>query len=332
MMMILVVRKFAVLLLLPLLLCPAMAVDTPQDLLAAGRVDEAINTLQGQISVTPDSAQSYNLLCRAYFSLGDWDHAVSACQRAVSLEPNNSNYHLWLGRAYGEKADHVNFLSAAGLAKKLRNEFERAVALNPNSADARTDLAEFYLEAPGIVGGGRDKARAQAQILMKLNPSKAHWVHARIAEKDNDTVTAEKEYRAMLDSSHDSADAWLELAIFYRRAHRLDDMEDAVKHVATSPRNRQDVLVDAAETLIRADRDFPLATQLLRRYLATGTVEEAPAFKAHYLLGTLLEKQGDKQAAAQEYRASLALARDFGRAQEALNRVSQYAGPSAVAH
>ena len=61
------VRKFAVLLLLPLLLCLASAANTPQDLLAAGRVDEAINTLQGQISVTPDSAQSYNLLCRAYF-------------------------------------------------------------------------------------------------------------------------------------------------------------------------------------------------------------------------------------------------------------------------
>ena len=317
------VRQFAVLLLLPLLLSVAMAANSPQDLLAAGRVDEAINTLQGQISVTPDSAQSYNLLCRAYFSLNDWDNAVSACQRAVSLEPNNSNYHLWLGRAYGEKADHVSFITAASLAKKLRNEFERAVALNPNSADARTDLAEFYLEAPGIVGGGQDKARAQAQILMKLNPSKAHWVYARIAEKNKDTVAAEEEYRAMLDSSHNSADAWLELAIFYRRAHRLDDMENAVRQVAKSPLNRQDVLVDAAETLIRAGRNSALATQLLRRYLATGTVEEAPAFKAHYLLGTLLEKQGDKQAAAQEYRTSLALARNFGRAQEALNRLSQ---------
>jgi tetratricopeptide (TPR) repeat protein len=317
------VEKFWLLLLLPLLLSLAMAANTPQDLLAAGRVDEAINTLQGQISVTPDSAQSYNLLCRAYFSLADWDHAVSACQRAVNLEPNNSDYHLWLGRAYGEKADHVNFLAAAGLAKKLRNEFERAVALNPNSADARTDLAEFYLEAPGIVGGGQDKARAQAQMLMRLNPAKAHWVRARIAEKGKDNVTAEKEYRAMLDSSHNSADAWLELAIFYRRAQRFDDMTEAVRRVTNSPLSRQDVLVDAAETLIRAGRDLPLATQLLRRYLLTGTVEEAPAFKAHYLLGTLLEKQGDKLAAAQEYRASLALARNFGRAQEALNRVSQ---------
>ena len=300
----------------------AAAADSPQDLLAAGRVDEAINALQGQISVTPDSAESYNLLCRSYFSLGDWDRAVSACQKAVNLESNNSKYHLWLGRAYGEKADHSSFFSAAGLAKKLRGEFERAVVLDPSSVDARTDLAEFYLEAPGIVGGGQDKARAQAELLLKLNPAKAHWVYARIAEKNKDNIVAEKEYRAVLESSHNSADGWLDLAIFYRRARRFDNMEEAIRHVATAPRNRQDVLVDAAETLIRAGRNFPLAAELLRQYLATGTVEEAPAFKAHYLLGTLFEKQGDKPAAAQEYRASLALARNFGRAQEALNRVS----------
>lgn len=315
-------RQIGALSLFAALLSVAAAANSPQDLLAAGRVDEAINALQGQISVSPDSAESHNLLCRSYFSLGDWDHAVSACQKAVNLEPNNSKYHLWLGRAYGEKADHSSFLSAAGLAKKLRGEFERAVALDPGSVDARTDLAEFYLEAPGIVGGGEEKARAQAQVLLKLNASKAHWVYARIAEKKKDPVIAEKEYRAVLETSHNSADGWLDLASFYRRARRFDNMEEAVCHVATAPRNRQDVLVDAAETLIRAGRNFPLASELLRQYLATGTVEEAPAFKAHYLLGTLLEKQGDKNAAASEYRASLALARNFGRAQEALNRVS----------
>ena len=71
------------------------------------------------------------------------------------VEPNNGEYHLWLGRTYGEKADASNFLTAAGLAKKVRTEFERAVQLDPGNVMARTDLAEFYLEAPGIVGGGQ---------------------------------------------------------------------------------------------------------------------------------------------------------------------------------
>src|SRR5712691_3103407 len=72
------------------LLSFAAALDSARDLLAAGRVDDAITALQGQISARPENAESYNLLCRAYFSVGDWDHAVSYCDKAVRLEPNNS--------------------------------------------------------------------------------------------------------------------------------------------------------------------------------------------------------------------------------------------------
>jgi cytochrome c-type biogenesis protein CcmH/NrfG len=301
----------------------AQASDSPSDLLAAGRVDDVITTLSGQINSTPNDAASYNFLCRAYFAVSNWDRAISACERAVTLAPNNSEYHLWLGRTYGEKADASNFFTAAGLAKKVRTEFERAVALDPKNAIGRTDLAEFYLEAPGIVGGGQDKARAQADALSKLDAAKAHWVNGRIAEKNKDTTTAEHEYHAAIDESHGGASAWLNLALFYRNTKRFDEMQDALKHAAAAPIDRADVLVDAASTLLRTNRDLPFAIQLVQRYLASQTVEQAPPFKAHYLLGSILEKQGDKQGAAKEYQMALALAKDFGRAREALNRVNR---------
>jgi tetratricopeptide (TPR) repeat protein len=300
----------------------SLAADSAPALLAAGRVDDAISMLRGEISASPKDAESYNLLCRAYFALEDWDRGLENCEKAVSLAPNNSGYHLWLGRIYGEKADSSSFFTAAGLAKKVRIEFERAVELSPDSVDARTDLAEFYLEAPGIVGGGRDKAVAQAQTLATLDPAKAHWVNGRIAEKRKDMAAAEKDYRAAIASSHGSADAWLNLALFYRHVGRLGDMEEAINNATSAQMNEPVVLMDAAETLIRAGRNFPAAILLLRRYLSSSTVEEAPAFKAHYLLGTVLEKQGDKQAAAQEYRAALALAKSFSLAREALNRLT----------
>jgi tetratricopeptide (TPR) repeat protein len=313
------------LLVIAALILPAIAAaaDSPSDLLAAGRVDDAITTLNGKLNTTPDDAVSYNFLCRAYFAVANWDRAISACERAVNLEPRNSQYHLWLGRTYGEKADSSNFLSAAGLAKKVRNEFERAVQLDPNNVAARVDLAEFYLEAPGIVGGGQDKARAQADSVARLNPAKAHWIRGRLAEKNKDMPTAETEYRAAIDASQGGANAWLNLALFYRKAGRLDEMHDALKKAAAAPMDQPEVLVDAASTLLRANRDLPFATQLVRRYLSSTTVEQAPPFKAHYLLGTILEKQGDKEGAAKEYQTALMLAKDFGRAREALNRVNQ---------
>jgi tetratricopeptide (TPR) repeat protein len=302
----------------------ATADDSAPALLAAGRVDDAITTLRSRISTSPNDAEAYNLLCRAYFSMGNWDRGIAACEKAVALQPGNSRYHMWLGRIYGEKANGVIFFKAASLAGKVRNEFEAAVRLDSNNVDARSDLGEFYLEAPGIVGGGRDKAEVQAQALLALDAAKAHYLNGRIAEKRKDLTTAEKEYRAGIEATRGSALTWFNLALFYRHQQRWDAMEDAINHATSAQVDRPEILVESGEVLIRSGRNFPAAVRFLRRYLALNSkVEEAPAFKAHYLLGTALEQQGDMQAAAQEYRAALSLARDFSRAQEALDRLNR---------
>lgn len=293
-------------------------------MLATGRVDEALAALHGQIRTSPNDAEAHNLLCRAYFSLGEWDRGISACERAVSLAPENSQFHLWLGRIYGEKADKSSVFAAAGLARRVRSEFEIAVNLSPNSVDARTDLAEFYLEAPGIVGGGRDKAERQASSLQGLDPPRAHWVNARIAEKKRDFTTAEKEYQAAIETSHGSASSWLNLGLFYQHRQQFDQMGPALNHVRSAPMDRPDALVDAAEILIHTQRNLQEAVELLRAYLSSSNkVEQAPAFKVHYLLGTAIEKLGDKQNAAAEYRSALNLAKEFQPAQQALQRVNR---------
>jgi tetratricopeptide (TPR) repeat protein len=305
-----------------LMFCLPATAQTPQDLLAAGRVDAAIQTLDQQIETEP-TAEAYNLLCRARFELGAWDAGIPVCEKAVALAPDNSLYHLWLGRIYGEKADHVSFFTAMGLAKKVRAEFERSVELAPSNLEARTDLAEFYLEAPAIVGGGKDKARAQAARIMPLNPAMAHWVLARIAEKNKDNAAAEREYRAAIDASNGGARGWVNLAGFYRHTNRFEDMDQALHTMESSPLDRPSALVDGASILLRTNRDYPTAIRLLRRYVALpNPAEEAPVFRAHALLGELLEKQGDRQAAAEEYRATLAMARSYRPALEGLRRVT----------
>src|SRR5580704_8464460 len=78
----------------------ATAALSPEKMLAAGRVDETIATLNRQISATPHDPGLSNLLCRAYYRLQEWDEAESSCRKAVSLDPENSDFHLWLGRVY----------------------------------------------------------------------------------------------------------------------------------------------------------------------------------------------------------------------------------------
>jgi len=306
-----------------LVLPSAYALPSSRQLLAAGRVDEALHSLQEDVQRSPQNAESYNLLCRAYFARDEWDDAISNCERAQSLDPQNSMYSLWLGRALGEKADRAGFISAAALVKKVRTSFEHAVELDPKNWEARTDLAEFYLEAPAIVGGGRNKARQQADALMPLNPAMGHWILGRIAEKEKNPAEAEREYRAEITTSHGGSRGWLDLAIFFHHQNRAQEMEEAVLKVESSKVDRPESLMDGASLLFHAGRNYPLAVRLLRRYLSDGPVEEGPAFKAQGLLGELLEKQGDRQAAATEYRNALVLCHDYPRAEEGLRRVER---------
>lgn len=302
------------------LLVPAYAVPSPKELLAAGRVDDAIQTLQHQIEGSSTDADSYNLLCRAYFMLEEWDRGITNCERARNLDPHKAVYYLWLGRIYGEKADHAGFLSAAGLAKKVRTSFERAVELDPQGWEARADLAEFYLDAPGIVGGGRDKAQALAAAMAPVNPAIAHWIAAKIAAKNHDIVSAEREFRAAIAADPSLGRAWVDLAGLLLRNNRLDDMDQVLLGLESAPVEQHEAWRDGASIVLRAGHDYPLGVRLLRRYLSS-PVEEAPAFKAHDMLGQLLEKQGDRKAAADEYRAALALAHTYAKAQADLKRI-----------
>ncbi len=305
---------------LSLIVSAAAAPLTVPDLLSAGRVDDALKVLNGRVQSTPNDAEAYHLLSRAYYHLKQWDQAIFYGEKAVQLNPNNSEYQLWLGRAYGEKADNSSFITAVALAKKLRVSFEKAVQIDGRNIDARSDLSEYYIEAPGFLGGGIDKAAAQAAAISQYDKARAHWVNARIAEKRKDYVNAEREYLEAVKEDPD-ADYWLNLASFYRKRERYSDMDAAVNKAMAASHKKTSSLFDTATLLYEAQRNLPTAANLVRQYLTIVPTEDAPAFEAHYFLGKILEKQGDRTGAAAEYRASLLLASNYGPAQEALKRV-----------
>lgn len=295
---------------------------SPEVLLNAGRANEALALLQSRTSNDKRDPQALHLLARVYYSVGNWDLAIKAEERAVALAPQNSNYHLWLGRAYGEKAENSNPFSAFTLARKAHGQFERAVELDSDNLEARADLTEYLTEAPSFLGGGKDKARAQIKAIAHKDPATAHYLGARLEEKDKNFNEAEKEYQAAINESKTPADHWVNLASFYRQRGNFPAMEEAIEKASTTPRKHAGVLVDAASVLFQSDRNFPKAIELLRQYLSLpDKVEEAPAFRAEYLLGQIFEKKGDRASAAKEYEAALMLARDYDEARAALRRL-----------
>ncbi len=70
-------------------------------------------------------------------------------------------------------------MSKMSMAPKLRDAFEKTVQLDPNNLDARESLLQFYLQAPSVVGGGKDKAQAQAREIAKRDPARGHLAQAQ---------------------------------------------------------------------------------------------------------------------------------------------------------
>jgi tetratricopeptide (TPR) repeat protein len=308
---------------MPLLSQADPPLDSVRSLLINGAADAAIRTLNRSIGSDPSSAEGHNLLCRVQYAEERWDSAIRECERAAQLSANNGEYQLWLGRAYGEKADHSSWLTAISLAKKSRAAFERAVQLSPSNVDARADLSEFYIEAPGFLGGGTDKALAQANATEKLNPVTALWIRARVAEHDKRNTDAERDYKKAMQISDNPTALMFDLASFYRRLNRIDDVEKTIAQAARLDAKNTSTLVDSASLLLRVGRNFPLASSLLRRYIDQGTrSEDAPLFRAQYILGQVLEKSGDTAGARVAYQAAHANASGFEPAKAALKRLS----------
>ena len=99
-------------------------------------------------------------------------------------------------------------------------------------------------------------------------------------------------------------------------------MQNAIAQALAQPNKSAEVYYNAASELLQSGRDFPNAVQYLKTYLSSNAmVEDAPAFRAHYLLGQVYEKMGNKSGAVTEYKASLALASGFAPASKALGRL-----------
>ena len=301
---------------------PALSVTPPPQPggfaeLAAGHVRDAASIAQQRLARDPHDGNAHELLCRVDYAQNLIEPAAAECQAAADALPNSSDAQMWLGRALGAKASHVGGLSAFSLARKVRDAFEHAVQLGPANADAAGDLAEFYVGAPSLVGGGREKAERLASTEAARFPALSHRILALVAEKNGDPGAAESEFKAAIAAAG-TPETYIDLANFYQTHHRPDEAAGAVRRaIAADPENGPP-LVDAASILTDAGREPALAEQCLREYIVSHhQSDSAPVFKAELALGRLLAKRGDQAGAKAQYTAAVSLAPQFAPARKA---------------
>ena len=287
--------------------------------LQAGEADKAIALLAPLPSTGAGAAEARNLICRVRITLQQWSQAATECQQAVNLDEQNSDYHMWLARALGQQASHASFITALGIAKHSLSEMQTAAKLNPQNGPALSDLGEYYAQAPGIAGGGTDKAQAVASHLDKVDPARAAQLRGDIALEQKDYATAESAYRQATAVAKEPADYWTVLANFYRTRQRWSDLDAAIQNcVAAAAKNKKSGvgLYDGAGVLISAKRNPSLAAQMLENYLSNSSLsEQAPAFIAHIRLSRLKQQLGDAAGAKSELAIAAQMAHEFNPAQ-----------------
>lgn len=260
---------------------------------------------------------------RAAFDRGDFDQAIEHFERAVALEPNNSDAHYYLGLACARKGEKEGMFSAMSQMKKAKEEWMRAVEINPNSVDARMALIEFYTMAPGIAGGSEEKAMEQAAEIKKRDALDGHRAYARIDTLQKKFDLAVKEMVEAVREQPKSAKAhyFLGNALLNQKEWKgsLHEYEMALSLDA----GYMPAYFRIGQHAALSESNYTRGEEAVRKYLGYKPAHDEPALaRAWYWLGMIQEKQGKKAEARQSYMNAQKLAPDSKDVSEALKRVS----------
>jgi tetratricopeptide (TPR) repeat protein len=310
------------------------------------------------VTAHPQDAKSCYLLAEVKMSFKDLDGALPLAQHAVDLDGKNADFHLELGKVLGEMAARASFFSAGSLATKFRKEVEIAIQLNPGNLNALDAMMQFKYQAPGIMGGSKDEARALAEKITALNASAGYLAHAELAEMQKDPGQMEFFFLKAVQANPRNYDAQTALAKFYSQSPHTK-YDEAAKHaqvalqldptrveaywilarvfalqqqlgrleqtLANSEKNVPDDLrpfYEAAQALLEAGEDYRRAEGYSKRYLSQNPEGEEPdAADAHRLLGLVLEKEGRMAEARVEIHAAIRLRPNFKAAKDDLKRL-----------
>ena len=236
------------------------------------------------------------------------DKAAGWFEKATKMNPASSVYIEWYGRALGDQAGHASKWRLPFLAPKVKNAFEKAVALDPNNIDAREDMMQYYIQAPSILGGSRQKARETAVEIKKRNPYRGGFDVATVCIGDKDFAGAEREMLAVKSKFPDSSAAYTQLGAFYANQKQFDKSFAILDERLKMKPDDMAATFGIGRTGGLSGQNLDRAEKALKSYLASPPAVNAisPA-NVHFRLGSVYEKQGKKELARAEYKTALQL-------------------------
>jgi tetratricopeptide (TPR) repeat protein len=333
---------------------------TVESLIANEHWKRARDLVEADYKARPNDARVIYLMARLRHVFGKLDEAAKFGEEAVRLDPKSSRAHRELGEIYADQADNVSFLKQIGFARKIRAEFEAALAIAPKDPDNLFDQVQFYMEAPGVVGGDKKKGAELAGDIVKIDPARGYLALAFVARQLKEEDKLEGLYRKAVESDPRSYEARITLANFYaapKRANlgeaeqhsqaalelnpdridgyrvlamvlalekRFDEADKLAARAAGAIPDDLSPYVYAARAMLRDGIELARAETYLKKYFTETKEAEAGApfiAGAHWSLGLLYDKQGHKPEARTELETALRLKPDFEPAKRDLKRL-----------
>jgi tetratricopeptide (TPR) repeat protein len=315
--------KFLILLLLclPLLSNGQTALEKAKAHYESKKYVEASKLLDGVSSKDKDYAAARYYLGRIAFDKKEYDDAVDYFEEATEVNNKSDEYFTWLGDTYGTIAKDANVVRQGFLAPKMKSAWESAITLDSKNVNARMSLIQYYLQAPGFMGGSVDKAKEMAMQIMKITPALGHRSMGNIYYSEKKFNEAEKEYIEMV-----KADATFtpSLANFYMNQKQYDKafciFDESLK------KNPSDMInvYQIGRTSAISGQQLDRGEKCLRQYLTYTPKENEPSHAgANMRLAQIFEKRGNKTEAKKLYETSLKQDNSLKESQEGLQRVSK---------
>jgi hypothetical protein len=298
------------------LLCAASSCYAGQSaaeaLIESGHWKRARALVEARIREAPDDPLANYLLSQIRNAFGDRTSPLPLAEKALALDGRSAKFHRQVAEVQGVMAQHANAFQQLFLARRFRKEIDAALALDPRDVQAWRDLIEYYLLAPGIVGGDPRKAMAAAESIGKFDAVEGFLARARVAGFRKQTAEVEASLQKAVGATPPNYRARIALAQFYLDERRLADAEAQAKDAVRLNRTRVDaygllaqILADSAcnqldSLLAQAARDVPddLAPyyRAAERLIASGRDPE----RAERYLNTYLgqEPEGNEPSAA----------------------------------
>jgi tetratricopeptide (TPR) repeat protein len=230
------------------------------------------------LSRSPDAKnpKALEIEGRSAYMLGNFKKAIEYFEAGAAAERDSSNFELWLGRAWGRRAETSNPLFAPNYASRARQHFEKAVELDPKNQEAVSDLFSYYLQAPGFLGGGLDKASALAEKAKSNDPVEYHYALAQIAQRSHQFDAAERQLRRAVELAPKQVGRLVDLARFLATRGRYQESETTFEQAAKIDPSSPVLLFGRAQTYIEARRNMEEARKMLERYLVLPLTPDDP--------------------------------------------------------